>query len=539
MKAAWEWKAEKCRQICKDSMNPEWLLPESELPGEGQLNVVTFPDTCGLLTSEQVKITKLTANELVEQMHTGKLSAVEVTTAFLKRAHVGNQLVNFVTEFMVEEALDRAAELDDYFKATGKLVGPLHGVPISVKEHVGLKNRICHASYVAWTDHIPKEDALLVRLLRNAGGVFIARTNQPQSIMHMECNNIIYGETVNPYNRNLTAGGSSGGEGASIGLHCAALGIGTDIGGSIRYPAAFCGSYGLRITALRNPYKGVFLAGGGNESIRCVIGPLANSIADLKLFQKAVIDQKPWEEETSLIPLPWKELPSFKPEQITVGIMWDDGIVRPFPPMTRALQNAKSKLESAGVKLVNWEPYEHRRGWDILRCLYFPDTANTQKAILEEGGEPVHPLTEWAFAYGKPRSLSLAENWELNVQREEYRADYHRTMNEHGVDFILCPPYTGAASEIGTGQYWHYTAIWNILDQPAVIFPTRLVTDPQVDKVDPSFRPRNPEEKREWKKYVPEKFANAPLALQVVGKHFQDEATLEAAELISKIVLAD
>ena len=78
-------------------------------------------------------------------------------------------------------------------------------------------------------------------------------------------------------------------------------------------------------------------------------------------------------------------------------------------------------------------------------------------------------------------------------------------MKEHGVDFILCPPYTGAASEIGTGQYWHYTAIWNILDQPAVIFPTRLVTDPQVDKVDPSFRPRNHEEKREWKKCKPKK----------------------------------
>lgn len=141
----------------------------------------------------------------------------------------------------------------------------------------------------------------------------------------MECSNIIYGETVNPYNRNLTAGGSSGGEGACIGLRCSAIGIGTDIGGSIRYPAAFCGAYGIRTTALRNPYKGVILAGDGQESIRCVIGPLANSLTDLKLVQKTIIDQEPWEEETSLVPLTWKQLPPLKPTQITVGVMWEDG----------------------------------------------------------------------------------------------------------------------------------------------------------------------------------------------------------------------
>lgn len=92
-------------------------------------------------------------------------------------------------------------------------------------------------------------------------------------------------------------------------------------------PAAFCGAYGLRPTALRNPYKGVFFPGDGQESIRCVIGPLANSVADLNLFQRSVIDQQPWEEETSLVPLPWKSLPPYKPTDITIGVIWDDGFV--------------------------------------------------------------------------------------------------------------------------------------------------------------------------------------------------------------------
>jgi amidase len=130
--------------------------------------------------------------------------------------------------------------------------------------------------------------------------------------------------TVNPYNRKLSPGGSSGGEGASMGFKCAPLGIGTDIGGSIRAPAAFCGAYGFRPTALRNPYKGILVATDLQESIRCVVGPLAaQCVEDLNLFQQAVIDQEPWDLEPALVTMPWKRV---KPRKdIVVGIMWDDG----------------------------------------------------------------------------------------------------------------------------------------------------------------------------------------------------------------------
>jgi len=300
----------------------------------------------------------------VAQMAAGTLTAVDTVTAFLKRAHLGHQLLNFATEFMVEQALTRASELDAHFASTKSLVGALHGVPISVKEHVAIKGRLCHSCYITWTDNVADEDALMVKLLKDAGAVIHVRTNQPQTLMvrqtnfvrllllkecslrsgnemvlasnhsithadtlrqHIDCDNVIYGPTVNPYNRKLTSGGSSGGEGASLGFRCAAVGIGTDIGGSVRVPAAFCGAYGLRTTALRNPYKGVLLAGDGQESIRCVISPLANSLADINLVQKAILDQEPWEEETSLVPLPWRSAPVVEPSQITVGVIWDDG----------------------------------------------------------------------------------------------------------------------------------------------------------------------------------------------------------------------
>jgi Asp-tRNA(Asn)/Glu-tRNA(Gln) amidotransferase A subunit family amidase len=167
-----------------------------------------------------------------------------------------------------------------------------------------------------------------------------------------------------------------------MGFRCAPLGIGTDIGGSIRCPAAFCGVYGFRPSSLRNPVTGLKVAASGQETIRGVVGPMASrSIEDLELFQRAVLEQEPWDIETSLVPVPWKVVAPTR--DMTVAIMWDDGCViqicvlyrcanpflswvRPHPPITRALRHAKEKLVAAGVKVVDWEPYKHQHGWEVI-----------------------------------------------------------------------------------------------------------------------------------------------------------------------------
>lgn len=98
-------------------------------------------------------------------------------------------------------------------------------------------------------------------------------------------------------------------------------------------------------------------------------------------------------------------------------------MVRPHPPVTRGLKHAVSKLKAAGVKVVNWEPYDHEKGWNIIRQLYFPDVAQCQKELIAQGGEPTAPLTQWAFDYAEPEPLSVPRNWELNCEREAYRAE--------------------------------------------------------------------------------------------------------------------
>ncbi|KAL4892356.1 fatty-acid amide hydrolase [Aspergillus ambiguus] len=531
---SWQAKARIAQTTLDASIPKQWLLPEDKLPPADTKNVVDVARRSGLLSTRELTITEMTATALVAGMAAGLLSAEEVVVAFLKRAVVGHQLTNFATEFMADKAIARAQELDAYYKKTGKLVGPLHGVPISVKEHIEIGGLTCNAGYVTWANDVAKEDALLLQYLARAGAIFHVRTNQPQSLMHLCCSNNLTGTTLNPHNRTLTPGGSSGGEGASMALRAAPLGIGTDIGGSIRAPAAFCGAYGFRPTAKRNPCTGLKVPEPGHESILGVVGPLASgSIADLELFQRAVLDQAPWEVETSLVPVPWKRV---VPGTFTVGIMWDDGVVKPHPPVTRALQHAQSRLRAAGINVVDWTPYKHAHGWDIVSALYFPDAAASQRALLAETGEPALPLTEWAFGYARATALTPAEGWALNAQRDMYRDEYQAAMKRAGVDFILCPAYVGVAAVLGESHYWNYTAIWNILDQPAVTFPTGLVVDAAVDVLDASYVPRNEVDAREWAKYRPERYEGAPIGLQLAGKHFADEETLAAAEVIEAVL---
>lgn len=132
-------------------------------------------------------------------------------------------------------------------------------------------------------------------------------------------------------------------------------------------------------------------------------------------------------------------------------------------------------------------------------ALYFPDGGKRIRDVLAESGEPMLPLTEWALKYSRSEPLSISENWDLNVAREAYRREYHALMKEHGVDVILCPAFVGAGALQGQAYYWNYTAIWNILDQPAVVFPTGISVDKEIDRFDSDYKPMNSEDEREWK----------------------------------------
>lgn len=176
--------------------------------------------------------------------------------------------------------------------------------------------------------------------------------------------------TVNPFNRTLTSGGSSGGEGALVGFRGSCLGIGTDIGGSIRSPAANQGLYGFKPSALRLPVSGWSATMAGSEHILGTIGPLSTSLEGVRLFTKTLIDGKPWLKDPSILPIEWKEKTGLEERPLVVGVMWDDGVVKPHPPVLRAMKEVVDKLKAKGnVKIVEWKPYKHDLAWEIIVSL--------------------------------------------------------------------------------------------------------------------------------------------------------------------------
>ena len=447
-------------------------------------------------------------------------------------------------------------------KAHDKPIGLLHGLPISVKEMLGMSGLRQTGGYCALWDTIATADAHVLEVLWKAGAVFHARTTEPQSMMKLECHSNLWGRTLNPWEPRLSSGGSSGGEGALLAMHGSALGVGSDVGGklrvwfqvaqsdrlvvqlqvdnysagSIRVPAAHCGIYGLNPTAFRIPTEGWSSIPPAADSVAACIGPMSRCLSDLSLFMKTVIDAQPWLREPSLIPLPWTpfELPD---RPIRIGIMLHDGVVMPHPPVLRALRNLEAQLHKvAGVEVDVWVPHAHDEAWAIQSALYFPDGGGTDKEMMARTGEPMLPLTKWMIDQNPcVKKLSLQELFYWQEEREAYRSEYARLWSEAGVDAILCPVSPGVASRHDESTYWGYTAVWNLLDYPAVVFPVSWV-DEEKDEKEGRVNFLSGKDEEESAKYDPNTFHGLPIGLQLVCRRFEDEKVLAILEYMEKLV---
>ncbi|KAI4223238.1 MAG: hypothetical protein L6R36_005581 [Xanthoria steineri] len=530
-------------QKLRDNSISRIYPPVPDVPQDLAKNVTGIPKQ--LLTTDEVLITETAPEELITALASGKISSAVIINAFLRRAGLAQKLTNCITELLPEEALSRAKFLDDYYSEHKSPIGPLHGLPISVKEHIGMKGKGLNGGFVSWWDHKGEEDAYVLRILWRAGCVFYARTTEPQTLMHLETSNNLYGITVNPFNRDLTSGGSSGGEGALIGLRGSCLGIGSDIGGSIRSPAANCGLYGFRPTSYRVPVKGWTGTMLSEEQIVAVIGPISTSLEGIKLFLKTIVAAKPWLIEPSCLPLPWKNLELEhslgQGKKLRVGVLWSDDIVKPHPPITRALKIVVDKLKDVNaIDVSDWDPYKHDEAWEIIASLYFADGAKEETDTINASGEPWRPLSKFIIQENPyVKTLSIPELWQWTGRREEYRGRYAEVWNQTAtrtgpngepadmVDVILAPVGPGAAPPLDSAKYWGYTSQWNLLDYPALVFPVSKV-DPDVDKVDKGYEPMNEKDAFNHRLYEPEKYREAPVSLQLIGRRYEDEkATFE------------
>lgn len=436
------------------SIPKEFHLPK-ELIANPPLHVTDIPRTCGILSKDELAITEnYDAIGIAEAVASGQLTAVQVATAFCKRAAIAHQLSCCLSDFFMDEALERAKYLDDYQKKNGKTMGPLHGVPISMKEHIPIKGHHASWGYLS-TRKFREEDCHMVKIFREAGAVFYARTNQCQAIMHLESTGF-HGRTLNPSNINLSSGGSSGGEGALVALRGSILGIGTDIGGSVRGPAGYCGVYGFKPTAYTLPPDGMVPGGNPAElNVLMSIGPICTSLRDCELFISVNKAARPYLEDPRVLPTPWTGLSTKVEAPLKIGLMRHDGVVVPQPPVLRALEWAEQQLSSLpNVELKPYLPYKVATAIAQYRKAVWPDSGLGEKEKAANGGEPLHPLTKWIIKDAEYHvQRSGTEINDMRQDRDNYRSAFAQDLKKQDVDFVLCPVFVGPAPAHDTAFY--------------------------------------------------------------------------------------
>ncbi|RDW77691.1 hypothetical protein BP6252_05744 [Coleophoma cylindrospora] len=479
---------------------------------------------------------------LAGKLSTGEFSAGDVVGAYIQKAVEAHQKTNCLTEVLFTEAIQAAQELDTYYKANGKVVGPLHGIPITLKDQFNVKGFDTTLGYVGRAFAPAADDAVVVQILKKLGAVVIAKSNLPQSIMWCETENPLWGLTVNPRDPDFTPGGSTGGEGALLTLHGSIVGWGTDIGGSIRIPSHMNGLYGLKPSSARFPYHGTPVSTEGQEHVPSAIGPMTRSLSSMTTITKAVIDAEPWMLDPRVSPIPWREsvYEEIQSRPLVIGIMMDDGVVKVHPPIERALNELAEKLKKAGHELVPWEPSLHQECIEIMDKYYTADGGEDIRRAVQSGGEPFIPHVEKLINKGQP--ISVYEYWQLNKQKIAAQKQYLDKWNSvkgpvsgRVVDVLLTPTMPHPAVPHKGCRWVGYTKIWNVLDYTALSFPAGSVSLEDDPLPETRYQPRNELDAWNWKFYDPKSMDGHPIGLQIVGRRFEEEKVLGAARIIEEV----
>ena len=383
--------------------------------------------------------------------------------------------------------------------------------------------------------------------LRAAGAVFYCKTSVPHTLMTPETNNHIMGYCWNSSNRLLSAGGSSGGEGALISAGGSPLGFGTDIGGSVRIPAAVNGLYGLRPSSGRVPYEGMANSMDGQNTILSVVGPLATSAASLKLVIQAIMAQQPWLHDPLVVELPWKEevsaltLSRAHSHDLSFGILQHDGVVAPHPPVQRAIVTVVKALEQHGHSTFNWKPPSHAHIKDIGLHTWRYDGANDVQDAFDISGEPPIPQVKHYSQRGQQYNATeiAKNNIDKRAMQKEYMEYWNSTVTQthtgRSADAIICPANPFAAARPECHRYVNYTMWVNVTDYSAVVLPVTKV-DKSIDKRYEDFEPVGEDDEFNMGNYDPEIYHGTPVAIQLVGRRYEEEKMIALAEYVGEIL---
>lgn len=384
----------------------------------------------------------LSASKLVENIREKKVSSADLLEYFIERYERLNPGINAIVATDFENARKKAREADEAL-TRGDTWGPLHGLPMTLKDNLAIMGMPMTYGSPLLEKHMPEKNGDVVQDVLSAGAVVFGKTNLPLFGRDTQSFNEVYGQTNNPWDITRTPGGSSGGAGAALAAGLTGLEIGNDIGGSIRIPANFCGIYGHKPS-----YNIVSMHGSINplspirsnypvDTDLAVNGPLARSAADLKLVMDIIVSPPAYMRKAVKISLPEpraKELKDFK-----VGVWLDDPLFPPDNDVGAVLSDFVDRLSKAGVTLINKKPdIDLKRSHDLRSMFEAATMSHAQPPeIYEQALEARKNDDEFINSWGKSMTIRHRDLNFLNVERSVIRQKWDDYFNE--VDIMLCP----------------------------------------------------------------------------------------------------
>lgn len=373
------------------------------------------------------------ATKLAQIIRDKKASSAEVVEAHLERIDAVNPELNAVVQLAAEQAL-AAARHADAALARNEIMGPLHGVPMTIKDSLDTADMITTGGTTGRVGFVPAEDATVVSRLRAAGAILLGKTNTPELTLAPETDNLIYGKTRNPYDLSRTPGGSSGGAAAIIAASGSPLDIGSDTGGSVRLPAHCCGIAGLKPTAGRVPRTGHIIPFGlGALDSLTTPGPMARYVEDLALSLPIIAGADG--KDPAIVPAPLGDPDGIDVKTLRVAVHTDNGIAVPSRETVDAVLAAAAVLADAGVPVEEDCPKILNQTNEVHAFRGADGGAWIRRLLENAGTTELHPWTSSLLENPKP--ISTVDFMAMLEKLDVYRTNMLSFMKIY--DVILCP----------------------------------------------------------------------------------------------------
>ena len=335
------------------------------------------------------EIVKLPAAALAKAIRNKAISATEAVDAYINRIKAVNPKLNAVVQLSEKTAHDQASKADKAL-ANGDISGPLHGVPFTIKDSFDTAGLISTGGTKGRSNHVPSRDATIVSRLRAAGAILLGKTNTPELTLSYETKNLIYGQTNNPYDLSRSPGGSSGGAAAIVAVGGSAFDIGSDYGGSLRFPAHCCGITTIKPTSGRVPRTGHILPFGGVLDSFQQMGPMARSVDDLSLILPIIAG--PDYIDPGIVSMPLYDPKDVDLTTLRVAFHSDNGIISPSPETKKVIREAAERLNACGLIVAEIRPNGIEQSYDLMMGLLSADGGTSTRRLLQEAGTKEHTL---------------------------------------------------------------------------------------------------------------------------------------------------